>query len=234
MPMFLASPALAFMNIEQIRQSTKQGTAGAVGFKVNGQTGNSKKLLGEISTLTLQRNGKSEYLLAGLYRYGQSRDVKDTHLGNAHLRYTYAFAQNSSAETFLQSEFDQFKRLLRRDLLGLGIRQMIDREEGNSLFMGAGFFHERERFTDNLKGQSAFRGNLYISFVRSFSERISGSATAYYQPNLARLTDLRLQLDTGLQVKVAEYLALSLEWDLQADTRPPPGVQKVDTTYLAG
>ncbi|RZA00405.1 MAG: DUF481 domain-containing protein, partial [Proteobacteria bacterium] len=39
---------------------------------------------------------------------------------------------------------------------------------------------------------------------------------------------------TGLQVKVAEYLALSLEWDLQADTRPPPGVQKVDTTYLAG
>lgn len=222
------------MNIEQIRQSSRAGTSGAVGLKVNGQTGNSKKLLAEVSTLTLQRNGRSEYLVAGLYRYGQSRDVKDTHLGNVHLRYTRELEGFPAAEVFAQTEFDQFKRLARRDLLGIGLRQLLERREGNSMYAGAGVFRENERFSDNLIGQQAFRGNVYLSFVRSFNELVSGSATFYYQPNLARLRDMRMQLDTGLQVKFARYMALALEWDLQADTRPPPGVKKVDTTYLVG
>jgi putative salt-induced outer membrane protein YdiY len=228
-------PAFAFMNIEQIRQSKKEGTAGAVGLKVNGQTGNSKKLLSEATTLTVQRNGKSEYLLAGLYRYGSSRNVKDTHQGNAHFRFTQDFGNSPSAEAFLQTEFDQFKRLARRDLIGVGARQLVERAEGNSLFVGGGIFHENERFSGGgVPNQNAFRINMYIAFVRAFSKTVSGSATIYYQPKLSVPSDMRAQIDSALQVKLAEYLALSLEWDLQADTRPPPGVQTVDTTYLVG
>jgi len=229
-----APPAQAFMNIEQIRQSQSQGTAGAVGVKINGQTGNSKKLLSEFTTLTMQRNGKSEYLLAGLYRYGQSRSVKDTHLGNAHFRYTRHFTSRTAAETFLQTEFDQFKRLARRDLLGVGLRSLLASGDDNSLFLGTGLFRENERFQDNLAGQHAFRGNIYVSFVRAFTERISGNAVIYYQPNLRALSDMRLQLDSSLQVGLARSLALALEWSLQADTRPPPQVEKVDTTYMVG
>lgn len=232
--LFFQPSAQAFMNIEQLRQGAKPGTTGLVGAKINGQTGNAKKLLAELSTLTLQRNGASEYLLAGLYRYGQSRSVRDTYLGNVHLRYTRYFDHWPAAEFFAQTEFDQFKRIARRDILGTGLRERLGGGEKDAVFLGGGFFWENEHFQDGLARQRVLRGNLYVSFVRSFTETISGNLVLYYQPSFRTVADARVQVDSSLQIALARSLALAIDWDMQADTRPPPGVQKVDTTYLLG
>lgn len=230
----ISRPAQAFMNIEQLRQTAAQGTSGAVGLKLMGQTGNSEKIVSEASTLTLQRNGRDEYLVAGLYRYGESRRTKDTHLGNVHLRYTHSFPRWPAVETFGQMEFDQFKRLARRDLLGTGLRFAIAQREGSSAFGGFGFFWEQEHFQNAIPSERTVRANLYLSFVRTLNERVSANATIYYQPSVEGFGDTRLQVDSALRVSLAQHLALNLEWDLQSDSKPAPDVRKVDTSYLVG
>ena len=226
--------AMAFMNIESIRQSAKEGTAGSVGLKVNGQTGNADKFAGEASSLTLHRSDANEYLLAGKYRYGESRHVKDTHEGNIHLRYTRQVNAWAAGEVFEQTEFDEFKNLKRRDLLGGGLRSRLEKKEANAVFLGTGLFYEHEDFTGNIESEETVRANIYLSFVRTFSDHVSGSIVAYYQPSFEGLNDTRAQLDSALQVKLAERLALTVEYDLQYDSEPAPGVKQLNTTYLMG
>lgn len=228
-----STPAFAFMNIESIRQNAKQGTSGSVGAKVDGQSGNSNKLASEFTTLTMVRADLNEYLAAGKYRYGESRHVKDTHEGNAHLRYARGFSAWSAGESFYQIEFNEFKKLKRRDLIGGGLRTVLSRQDANVLYLGTGLFYEHEDFED-VTDEQTVRGNLYLSFVRSFNSHVSGTLIAYYQPSLNGFGDTRAQVDSGLQVKLVERLALTVEFDLQHDSQPAPGVKQTDTSYMMG
>ncbi len=226
--------ASAFMNIESIRQAAKPGTSGNLGLKVNGQTGNADKQAVEFSSLTMRRTDRNELLGAAKYRYGESRHRKDANEGNLHARYTRYLAAPYAIETFVQSEFDEFRRLERRDLAGAGLRTLLDKGEKNSLYLGTGVFYEHEIFKDGVLSQQTVRGNLYLSFVRSFSEHISGTLIAYYQPSFESQADFRIQVDSGLQVKLVGALSLTIEYDLQHDSEPAPGVKPTDSSYMTG
>jgi putative salt-induced outer membrane protein YdiY len=228
------SASFAFMNIESIRQVAKEGTSGSVGAKLNGASGNTEKLSTEFTTLTLVRSDLNEYLAAGKYRYGESRHVKDAHDGNLHLRYTRALKPWLGAESFGQSEFDEFKRLKRRDLAGAGLRTRLSQEGTSGLYLGTGLFYEHEIFEENIASEETFRANLYLSFVRTFSDHVSATLIGYYQPSFEGFGDTRALIDSGLQVHLTEKLALTLEFDLQYDSQPPAGVKQTDTSYLTG
>lgn len=230
----LSWPAHAFMNIESIRQNSKEGTQGELGLKVNGQTGNSEKLTGEFSTLTLKRVERNEILGAGKYRYGESRKVKDAHEGNLHARYTRYLDDWKGIESFAQTEFDEFKMLKRRDLLGAGLRTVLSKNKANALYLGTGAFYEHEDFKDRIPSEETVRGNLYLSFVRTFSDHVSGTLISYYQPSIESFRDFRVQIDSSLHVRLADSLSLTIEYDLQHDSEPAPGVKPTDTTYMTG
>jgi len=229
-----ASPAFAFMNIESIRLANKEGTSGSLGLKLNGQSGNTEKLTSEFNTLTIERSDLNEYLLAGKYRYGESRRIKDTHDGNLHVRYTRYIVNWPAVETFAQTQFNEFKQLKRRDLLGVGLRTLLQRAEANSLYLGTGLFYEHEKFENRFPDEETVRANIYLSFVRTFNAQVSGSVIVYYQPSLEGFGDTRVQVDSGLQVNLAAKLALTLDYDIQYDSQPVPGVAKTDTIYLVG
>ncbi|MGE0525525.1 MAG: DUF481 domain-containing protein, partial [Bdellovibrionales bacterium] len=212
-------PAFAFLNVESIRMAAeaKEGVTGSLGLKVDGQSGNSEKFASELTTLNLYRRSHSEYLAAGKYRYGESFSRKDAHEGHAHLRYTHDLPSIPPAwESFVQTEFNEFKRLKRRDVYGTGLRFRLSAAgEKDRFFLGTGAFYEEERFTSKAEtqDQSTFRGNLYVSYVRALTETVSASVIAYYQPSLTAFSNTRAQLDSGLQVTLSKRLSLILEYD---------------------
>lgn len=226
--------ASAFMNIESIRQVAKEGTSGSVGAKLNGAGGNTEKLSSEFTTLTMVRSDLNEYLAAGKYRYGESQHVKDANDANLHLRYTRELKRWLGAETFAQAEFDEFKRLKRRDLAGADLRTRLSQEGANGLYLGTGLFYEHENFEGNIESEETVRVSLYLSYVRTFSDHISATLIGYYQPSLEGFGDTRAQIDSGLQMHLTDKLALTVEFDLQYDSQPAPGVKQTDTTYLTG
>jgi putative salt-induced outer membrane protein YdiY len=58
--------------------------------------------------------------------------------------------------------------------------------------------------------------------------------TIFYQPIWGNLADYLLRSDTGLKVLLTERLALSVEYQLKRDARPPDEVEPNDRLLTTG
>lgn len=230
----LQQTARAFINIETLRRSAKEGLSGALNLQANGQSGNTEKFTGEVSSLNLYRSLENEYIFLANYKYGESNRLRDTHQGSMHLRFARSWNDFPTIEAFAQTQFDQFKLLRSRDLLGGGLRFQLGRTEKGGSYLGTGLFHEWESIKDPGSNQEDWRGNLYLSFLRTFDELWITSLTVYYQPALDEFSDFRLHAEAGLELKLTQMLALTLKYAHQYDSAPPPTVRRQDISYLAG
>lgn len=228
------SPALGFINIEEIRLQKDQGISGSTNLQLSGQSGNTQKVVSDFTTLNLLREEEWEYILLGKYRYGESNHVKDTHEGHLHGRVTLVGENLLSHEGFVQTEFSQFKQLKRRDIVGGGERLKLYRDNNFSSHFGAGAFYEHELFTKAPWSEETVRGNFYLSTAYKVEKGPTFSLTAYYQPSIKEMLDYRVQLDAGLTVPMIRKINLILDFNLQKDSRPAEGVKSTDVTYLTG
>lgn len=228
-----SSISQAFLNIESLRQSDKTGFFGSSNLKITGASGNTDKSIGVAATQNSYVSGRNEYLLLSQYSYGEASGTKDTHNGNVHLRYTRGFTDIFSWEWFTQLEFNEFTDLESRALLGTGLRSELLKDENHTLFLGTGFFYETEEI-ETQRDQKALRGNIYLSYRSFVRKTVEASIIFYYQPSTKRLDDYRFQLDTGLSFKIYGELSFTAEAKLSFDSKPPPGIELTDITYLTG
>jgi putative salt-induced outer membrane protein YdiY len=229
-----ASAANAFINIEEIRLQNNQGISGSTNLQLSGQSGNTQKLVTDLTTLNLYREDKWEYILLGKYRYGESQHIKDTHEGNLHARITRVASDVLSHEGFAQTEFSQFKQLKRRDIVGGGERIKIFRNDNISLYVGTGGFYEHRLFNRIPWSEETIRGNFYLANAYKIEKGPTFSVTVYYQPSFKDLGDYRVQLDSGITVPMIKKINLIVDFNLQKDSRPAEGVKSTDLTYLTG
>tara|TARA_Y100001935_G_scaffold197755_1_gene165979 strand:- start:305 stop:1060 length:756 start_codon:yes stop_codon:yes gene_type:complete len=228
-----SAPSSAFINVESLRTNPEEGYQGSVSLSGLLQSGNTEKKLVSFDTLNRYLTGDHEILALGNYKYGESFRTKDTHNGSAHLRYARHLWEYFFAEVFAQVEFNEFRSLIERDLLGVAARMRWFQGEHLSLFNGVGMFGEKEQ----LKGQDGttdLRGNLYLSLVSKFSTGLKFSMIGYFQPLMNELSDHRINLDADLENPLAKNLNLILSYDYHFDSRPVPGVTKYDSLLKVG
>lgn len=229
-----------FINVENLRQHERQGFKGKSSLGFTGRSGNVNKLQGELETLNSLRDKKKEYLLSGRYKYGQNNKVKNTNEGNFHLRFTYYFSHFFPVETYGQMEFDQFKLLEIRKILGIGLRFKIMETKKQFFYLGWGGFYEYERIdvatTENT--QKKLRKNIYLSYLFLSDKQIGRqkvfSIVIYYQPSLEVFFDYRLQIDGGLSIDLGDLFSLENKVFFRRDNRPPPAIKADDIGYLTG
>lgn len=231
--LLFTSLAHAFLNIESIRQKAKAGFFGGSGFQLSGESGNTDKIVSSFTTVNGYKTEKMELLGLAKYKYGESANIKDSNEGDLHLRYTFVPSKGPSYEAFGQVEFDEFRNLELRTLLGLGLRNPIIQEEKVSFFIGAGIFFENEDLKDS-QDEEDFRGNLYLSFVKEFRDGLEISIIGYYQPSMQRIDDYRVKTDFGFSLKLTEMLSLGIELNISTDSKPPGQVEETDISYLTG
>ncbi|EAU53931.1 YdiY family protein [Mariprofundus ferrooxydans] len=234
--LFLApSQALAIINAEDLDLSIHEdGTAGKVGFSLNGNSGNSAKINGEGSGRLLWRHGSNTEMLVGSYAYGKSRGVRDTNEAFVHLRHRYALNDSWDVEAFAQAQQNEFARLKLRTLLGGGLR-WSSQAEGWQLHVGLGSFFERE----SLRGSNApatrlWRGNAYLGLHFAINDHVRLQNTVYYQPAWRYPADFRLLDDAAVSVTLSAGLDLRLSLEMAHDSRPPAGVRPTDISYKTG
>ena len=223
----------AFINIETIRKEKGEGFFGRSAFRVSGQSGNTNKFTGNVSSLNIQRGSRDEVLMLGNFVYSETFGIKDTNNGQAHLRYVFNSREVFAYELFSQIEFDKFKDLNDRTLFGATIRQRLFLDDEDSFFVGYGGFYEMEHYTNNIH-RFRVRGNVYLSFVKRLFDRVSATAIAYYQPAYNRLGDFRVRFEGGMNVDLSKRLALELTYTIAHDNQLPVDVVKTDSTYLTG
>jgi hypothetical protein len=231
--------AHGFMNIEALRQSTTLGFKGNTGFRVNGASGNTDRIVGSVSTLNAYKTERRESLFLMNYEYGSSRGVKNSNRGSTHLRHAYQFDRFPIFEQFAQFQFDEFKRLRSRTLIGLGLREGLILKPKVSLYAGAGAFHEWERINEgeNLTAhENDWRANFYASLLYKMDDesRFQGTLILYFQPLMEELNDNRLIVDKGMRLRINSFLFYNLNLIFSRDTNPPRNVRRTDWLYTTG
>jgi putative salt-induced outer membrane protein YdiY len=228
-----AFEASAFVNIELIRRDAKEGFLGRTGARLNGQSGNVDKVSGTFSSLNILRGERDDALFIANYGYSETESVKDTNNGAAHVRYVFLSREKFAYEVFLQEEFDQFKDLSSRTLLGANVRQTLSQEPEHSLYLGYGSFYEMD-FYENGEKRNEGRGNLYLSFINRLNQQVSASVIGYYQPAFSGIKDFRIRFDSGLNFAISSRLALEVALSVVHDNELPVDVEKTDLTYGTG
>lgn len=226
-------PTRAFINIESLRRTSAKGTIGSAAFHVSGQQGNTNKSTQSFTTLTIHRWERDEVIFSARYNEGLTSDVRDTNNGQAHLRYTLMDREPWAVENFIQGEYDQFKSLLSRALVGIGLRHRLIQNEELSLFAGLGAFSESERYSGDINKDGS-RANTYLAYAQRITENASASATLYYQPLFHDSSDERIRLQADIDLDISERLSFNLQYQLSRESWVLPGVKTTDTMYLTG
>ncbi len=224
----MCSPAYGFINIESLRSNSKLGLTKSLKVLFNQQTGNTDKTIYSASTLNSYKTDWQEYILIGRLRYGESFDQKDTEDGNLHLRYTQTLKKSHYAEIYTQYQYNQFKALTSRRLLGLGYRHT-----SKYFNLGIGAFDENEVIKTG-EDQVAVRGNFYLSSDFETKSGFEFAAILYVQPSFRYGDDTRTILNTGITQKINKTMSLIAEYSNVYDQRPPTKIKTYDSTLMFG
>lgn len=165
--------------------------------------------------------------------YSQFNDTVQVAKTFAHLRYNYELTSWLWMEAFAQAQSDQFQRLKLRNLFGIGPRFGLFQDKDLRVFTGASLMFEREILNIDQAALDArevrvFRGSLYGAINYLPDDRIELSATAYLQPQVARVADVRVLLETAASFKLTKRFTAGISAILRYDSEPPTSVKRAD------
>ena len=96
---------------------------------------------------------------------------------------------------------------------------------------------EHERINDKSIGEITtrlVRSTNYINWTWQLDERITTSATGYYQLHLRHFQDYRILFEGSITFRLTTQLAFPLRVNLRYDNEPPTGIRKHDVEIFNG
>ncbi|MCW8090734.1 DUF481 domain-containing protein [Alteromonas sp. ASW11-130] len=233
----LSTQAYAIVPVDQANVA-EEGVSGNVGVSINGQAGNKDEHEYSLSSILRYGQRQDSWVLITDYNYSETNDIKDEDEFYSHLRWTRFnfFSPKVDAELFAQYEYDDFADLSSRKLAGGGARWRFANSFDNAELktsLGTGVFYEVEKALSSSGEVDTTRANLYVKLLYSQSAQYPFDAylTVYYQPALDELDNFRSVVISGLEFKVTKALALTLETELEHNSKPFSAVEKTDFEY---
>jgi len=170
-------------------------------------------------------------LLAVIHSEGGTKSGKEFVDRNLqHLRYRLRLGERLEAEGFLQQEYDQYRRLSLRALAGVGPRLELLARAPVKLALGVAWMAELERDRGQARAHPDQRLSSYLQAELALDKLLTLSSTLFVQPRLDDMHDLRLLDEAALQVRLATHLALKNTLTLAYDSRPPAGVERLESS----
>jgi putative salt-induced outer membrane protein YdiY len=162
---------------------------------------------------------------------GESRTTANAIRGGT--RYDVNLSERLFTFGFIDLEFDEFQNLDLRNVLGGGLGWHIVKNGRTSFDFFSGGSFNQEYFADDITRKSAelVLGQEFNRTIREgtvFTEKLS------IFPNLSDTGAYRLQFDSGISTKLAEWLAWHVTLSDRFQSNPVPGVQKNDVLLTTG
>lgn len=240
--------AFATTNTEKFRSygDRKEGLAGNVDGDLSWKAGNNKifdlGIQSRVQYETLYSEGQTIpatrdlYMLILRLKTGQNRGVYYLNNGFAHLRWTHMWSARQGFEILAQSEFDEFRDLAQRSVVGANYRVQAILEPKSRLAFASGYIAEYESYNIEDPGTHPrrvlnHRWNNYASFkFQNDPGFLTLMQLFYFQPLFKDFSDFRILVETEVELTVTEQLATVLSLYVIHDSRPPKGLEKTDTT----
>ena len=200
---------------------------------------------GNTDLFTARTRFRSDYLsktyhgfVFGSLQQGRKSGNFFINKGMAHARIIRSLTQHVLFESFIQKQFNESILLSDRNLAGGGIRFASHPPSSRfNLYLGIGAMWEHERINDTDIGEittHVIRSTNYINWTGQLDERITTSATGYYQVYLRRFEDYRILFEGSLIFRLTTKLAFPLRINFRYDSEPPTGIRKHDVEIFNG
>ncbi len=175
----------------------------------------------------------------GNLQFGANRKERppETFVNNgfAHLRWTHMWIGWAGTELFGQAQYNEFIKLRRRLLAGGGLRFAPLDVPSAEVNLGTDYMLESESLDVPEDGPDDphtlfHRWSNYLSLKLYLEEpKVAFVNTAYIQPRFRDFSDYRFIDDAEVSVSITEMLAVVWAASVRVDSKPPEGVEKVDT-----
>jgi len=215
----------AQVNIEGIRDNNLDGSTLSIAFDTDFEKSNQEdfEFLSSIRYDHLFDNKATLLtILDNEYEYRKDSESKDIveNKGLFHIRYVYPL-ERLSIESFGQIEFDDFRSILRRDILGFGIRYNKETRLLDSLFYGVGFMHEFEKYdvTPYIE-KKLIKSTNYITLSKQINSNIYLGSTSYVQTNISDIDQYRILNISEISVKISERIDINFNIDFRYEAKP--------------
>lgn len=212
-------------------------------FSLTDQAGNKvlRLLTGGLNVSHLKRE---EYRLDGSLgsRYGRSDGELVALSHDANLAFDFRPEDRVSPFLSADAERDEFKRLDLRMSTGAGAKYSFQRGgvPETSLSLALLYSYERIAPADDAPATTLVdvnhraRWSLRGRTTQELRDGVTFRHTTYYQPLYDKMADYLLRSETGLKVLLTERLALSVDFELRRDSRPPEGIRANDRLFKTG
>ena len=240
--LFYCPPLVAQVNIftgETLKQMRlESGVYNSIALDLTYRSGNT-------DLLTTRTRFRSDYLteayhafIFGSLQQGRKDNVFFINKGMAHARIIRNLTQHLLFESFVQKQFNESILLNDRNLVGGGVRfASHPRDSRFNLYLGIGAMWEHERINDKARGAMTtrvVRSTNYINWTGQLDERVTTSATGYYQVYVRRFQDYRILFEGSLTFQVTTKLSFPLRVNFRYDSEPPTGIRKHDVEIFNG
>jgi len=233
-----STAAAQIVNVQDALASDPEpGWSGKLTAHLDWRTGNTDLVQVGGSASVLHRCGRRLILAIARGEYGRGNGTKLTEKTFEHLRGRYQLRGRWLWEAFGQHEYDAFRRLSLRALVGTGPAVRLVREGRTRLLAGASYMFEFERLdertgvSDPGEQTTAHRLSTYLTGAFALDEdKVTASETLYVQPRFDDPTDLRILSETALTTKLSERLTLTNRLVIAHDASPPDGIDKLDSS----
>ena len=216
----------------------EDGATGKLEVKADWRTGNNPLLdLGGGASLLVKR-GDLLTLVVARGGYGTSRGLTLTKRTFEHVRFRYRVACHWRWEAFAQHEYDAFRRLAIRALVGTGPVVQFVESKPATVLAGAAYMFELEQLDEragtlDAGERSVFhRASFYVTGTHKIGDSASITETIYVQPRLRHPSDVRVYAEVALTSKLSRRLALSDALTFAYDRTPPDEIERLDTQLV--
>lgn len=227
------------VNVQSILASeANEGLSGSLTGSALYKTGNIDLLIVRGSGTTRYRSG--DHLIVTILRgdFGKSGDSKFLSKTFEHVRYRFRINKRWMTEAFAQHEFDKFRRLKLRALVGFGPKLDIYQKKSYSLSVGMAYMLEQERLAEDGESDqgatnTAHRGSSYLTGRYEMDDTVQLIDTFYVQPKLDGPDDFRVLNESSVVVKASKKISFTTSFVIAYDRAPPAGIKRVDTSLTS-
>jgi len=234
----------AQVNAEAFRIDAGEGLSGELQLSLGVFTGNVKQRSFDgsfrvdfIAPRKTKISAPSHHVFfVGSYSNGvaNGESYKDNLFG--HLRWVHLLDGESGLEYFAQSQYDSFRDLRQRSLLGLGFRSELSLLT-TAIGLGIGAMAEYEDLISGGENQFVFRSTNYLSLITSkWSVRknmtLMYQLVGYYQPLWTDISDFRVSAESQATLNFTKRFGVAWSLKYLYDSRPPKQVERQDINSL--
>ena len=177
---------------------------------------------------------QQRFRILGSYDLQETNDEKVKNVSYLHTRWTDMWNNTLGYEVFMQNEFNEFKRINNRLLLGFGLRADIYRTSRTGFWVGSGYMYESKKLdVDDFPGEDDSEINHrwanYLTWIKRFDEnRFMLQNTLYYQPAFEDFEDYELFNNFNASYRINKTVSVGMQVLYQYDSLPPTSIEKAD------